>query len=122
MALMGTLADASQHLVLAGFVIPALGWRGEFSQARALCADLGHDARAQAAVWARIFSGAWMGFLIWQEAEHEAACTALNEGLAMGRESGIHLLDPMLYVHLAYTALSAGDVDAAERALGAGWP
>lgn len=121
-ALMDTHLDPNQRFAMAGFAIHYFIWRGEFDRARTLCEKLTNNARDRVSVFLRVLFGLLVGFVKWTEAEHEAALAALNEALDLGRESGMHLLDMQLYLHLAHTALSAGKTDAAERALEAAKP
>ena len=116
-ALMATHPDANQRFAMAGFAIHYFIWRGEFARADALCENILQTANATVSVYLRVLFGLNRGFLKWEEAEHETAVAALNDALELGHASGMHLLDTRLYFHLACTALSAGDIDAAEQAL-----
>ena len=119
--LMLALQDEDQRSGLASFVIIFLVWKGELSQARALCAEMARSAPAGAVLMPRSFLSAVMGLVLWQSAEHSAALVELNQALVSASASGVHLFDPFTYLNLAYTELSLGDADAADRALDAGW-
>ncbi|MFH0351500.1 MAG: BTAD domain-containing putative transcriptional regulator [Chromatiales bacterium] len=53
----------------------------------------------------------------WHTADHELAFRAVDAALAQSRESGVHVLDLAVYAQGVYAALSAGDMDRAERFL-----
>ena len=116
-ALMATHPDASERFAMAGFAIHYFIWRGEFARANALCESILQTPNHNVSVYLRVNFGLVRGLLKWEEAEHETAVAALNDALDLGRASGMHLLDARLYFHLSNTALSAGDIDAAEQAL-----
>jgi DNA-binding SARP family transcriptional activator len=121
-SLMRGVQDANQLFALASFALMFLIWSGDLSKAREVCSDLVPKAMSGGAPLARSQIGLWAGCVMWQEAEHDAAVAALNEAIALGRRSGMNVLDSTLHIHLAYTALSAMDADAADRVLDATLP
>lgn len=117
-----SLPQPSQRVEVAAFLIQFLNWRGEFGRAAALAEEFYAAADATASVWNRILIGLWVGSTRFHQGQPEAAIEALNAVLELARESGIHALDSFAHVQLAYVSLSMGNVDAANRALDAGWP
>jgi len=118
--LLVTIRDPVARVMLAGFVISNCIWAGHYAKARPLCDDLWRCMQNSTATWPRIFCATLCGCVAWQQADHAAARTILAEALALGQDTGVRMLEPMVYLHLAYTYLSAGDLDAAEEALDAG--
>lgn len=120
--LMSTVPDAEQRLGVAAFAIQYMNWSGDFVRARALCESVRGADQQNVSVLARLYLALIVSCVMWGDAEHDEAYAVLKDALTLGKESGIHLLDPEFNFQLAYTALSAGDAEVAEQALDASLP
>lgn len=114
-----SLPTIQERLVVCHFAGSYGIWVGDYSALHVLLSELSHFVRPEDD-WRWATVGLLFGCVLWQQAEHDQAFAVLDRALTAAREHGFPLLESTIHLHIAYTAMSCGDVDRAERAIAAG--
>ncbi len=113
-ALVRQAGDAAARVEAAVFLVLLHLWRGEMAEAEAVADVARVVAEApETPPLAQVEWKALEGALLWYQGQGEAACAALEEGMRLAEDAGIHHWDFTLIDGLVVEALSAGAVERA---------
>lgn len=117
--LVRTVTTLDERLAVALFAGAYGVWIGDYTKLRTLGNEMASWIESETS-WRWASCGVWLSTVLWQQAEHDQAFSVLERALQISREEGLPLWESLIHTHLAYTALSVGDADRAERAIKAG--
>jgi len=107
--------DAEQDIsskLLGGFYLSAVAiWTDEFAVAEEMLVRLRRVGEANAAIpAARIVRELFESWFNWLSGRHAQALQAAEAGLAIGRQSGVLLWEPLMLIEALVSAITAGDL------------
>lgn len=110
----------TQRMLVSHQLVTYFVWNGEFSRARLITHHLSRevafdDAAPMAKITNALVNALYAGMA---EANAKACHNAVDQGLKLGEQAGIHLWDGQLLAQGSWGALMQGDTEAAEHYLG----
>lgn len=110
------LAPPAVRNGLVSFLVTYYVWHGELASCRVLLHDLERGAADQEPLFA-VTRHIWSAVLGFLSSDHDRALASVEAGQQLARVHGLLFLLPQLYGQETYTALSAGDLPRAARAV-----
>lgn len=93
-------------------------WKGEYRKNHLLLEKASASFLGKRSpVFIRIRIGMMRGIHAWVTADYEAARAALNEGMSLAKESGVHIFDGLMWSFLVAAELASGRLEEARKAL-----
>jgi ATP/maltotriose-dependent transcriptional regulator MalT len=110
------LSDPVQRCAIGSIAVGFLMWQGDETAARSLIEELrrGRDEDASATLGSLVFD-IWCGILLWAGGDYAQSLEWLAAARQQCRNSGLRIYEWHCVVHMAMSALGAGDLELAGK-------